>query len=176
MKAQFWSFDAIFAMVIFALVIVILTYVWYSVNSQLSLSEGYGIQNIQMQLLVLKSTILSQGNPANWNNLVVANQTSTWGNITAGLGNGQGNAISLQKAMTLMAMSNYNYQATKQVIGIGFDYYISINWNGLTLYIGHNPASYNAKSIQVAQIPIVMNGIPGTMTAEVWTNTSFGIG
>ncbi|MEM3252931.1 MAG: hypothetical protein QW774_00630 [Candidatus Micrarchaeaceae archaeon] len=176
MKAQFWSFDVIFAMVIFSLVIVILTYVWYSINSQLSLSEGYGIQNIQMQLLVLRNTIMSQGSPPDWNNIVIANQTSTWSNITAGLGTGQGNEISLQKVMTLMAMSNYDYQATKQVIGIGFDYYISINWNGFTIYLGRNPAYYNAKSIQVVQIPVMMNGVPGTMTAEVWTNTSFGVG
>ena len=38
MKMQFWSFDVIFAIVIFSVAITILAFTWYDINNQLSLA------------------------------------------------------------------------------------------------------------------------------------------
>ena len=176
MKGQFWSFDIIFAMVIFVFAVVILTFVWYNVSNQLSLSSGSGIEGLQYQAQSLGDTLLSAVYPASWPAFVNISNTDTWVNFTAGIGTGNGNRISTQKMMELVAMSNYNYEATKSVLGVGYDYYIKITGNGLGIGIGLNPFNNRAASIQVVTKPVVIGNQTAQMQVMVWTNTTFGIG
>ncbi len=178
MRAQFWSFDIIFAMVIFGASLVILTFVWVNISSQYALSYGLGIQTLQAQLQSLQQRLLLTGVPTTWDNIVNASNTTTWTNISIGLGNGKGNRLSLKKIMTLMAMSNYNtttYQASKALLGIGYDYYIIINGTNETMAMGLPPYNSNPYAIQIARQSGVLNGIPVRIQVIVWTNKTFGV-
>ncbi len=174
MKLQFWSFDVIFAMIIFSFAVTILAFVWYSINNQFSLSYGYGVASMQMQVQSLAARLLTPGTPVGWSSIIVANNTSTWNNISIGL-LGSNGELSMQKLAALESMSNYNYEATKQAMGIGYDYYIIVNLQGINIPIGSSPYANNALTIQVINEPISINGAPGNMQVLVWTNMSFGV-
>lgn len=176
MKAQFWSFDIIFAMVIFVFTVLILSYVWYNISNQISSASGFGITSIQTQLQSLNTRILNPGTPVNWESQINTTNTITWNNVSVGLGTGQTNVISYPKIAALEGMSNYNYQSTKAVLGIGYDYYIIISNQNLNITIGKNPQEGNAMSIQIATKNVFINGVPANMRIELWTNTTFGIG
>ncbi len=81
MRAQFWSFDVIFAVVIFGTALVLLTFVWTSISNQYSLSYGLGSANLQAQLQSLQNRILGPGTPSNWNSVLNVSNTMTWSNI-----------------------------------------------------------------------------------------------
>lgn len=179
MKAQFWSFDVIFAIVIFGVAITLLAFVWTGINSQFALTYGFGIVNIQAQLQSLQARIISPGGPANWNYIVNTTNTLTWSNLSIGLGTGNGTSLSVDKAMTFMAMANHNmtaYQATKPLLGIGYDYYITIYYLGnVTMPLGLSPVGLGPTAIQVATQSATMGGVPVQMQIIVWTNKSFGV-
>ena len=174
MKLQFWSFDVIFAIVIFSVAITILAFTWYDINNQLSLAYGSGstIMGIQAQTLI--QNILSTGSPGNWNSMINLTNTSTWGNVGIGLSSGDG--ISSAKLYAFMAMANQNYEAAKQDIGVSYDFYIDIYNNNMNITIGKNPAQNNAFTIDVATATSNLNGAPVTIKALVWTNTPLGVG
>jgi len=174
MRLQFWSFDVIFAMVIFGFAITILAFVWYSISNQFALSYGYGIGSMQMQAQALANRLLSPGSPSSWSSIVNPSNPSTWSNISIGL-LGSNGEVSLEKIATLESMTNLNYQATKQAVGVGYDYYIVINYQKINFGIGLSPYAAHAMSIYVVNKPIIINGMPATMQVMVWTNTSFGV-
>ncbi|MGB9732949.1 MAG: hypothetical protein ACP5P2_02865 [Candidatus Micrarchaeia archaeon] len=174
MKLQFWSFDVIFAMVIFGFAITILAFVWYSISNQFSLSYGYGVGSMQMQAQALANKLLTPGAPSSWYSIINMSNPSTWANVSIGLLGGSGQ-VSLEKIATLESMANTNYQATKQAVGVGYDYYIILNYQGMKFGIGLNPYVGNAMSIYVVSKPIIINNVPATMQIMVWTNTSFGV-
>lgn len=178
MKAQFWSFDVIFAMVVFGSALLLITFVWLGVSSQFSLSYGLGTQIMQAQAQSLQARILGQGNPVNWYSQVNVINTNTWSNISIGLGTGVGSQLSQNKVMTLMSMSNYNsisYQATKSLLGVGFDYYILINATNYTVALGLPPYQYKPYAVVVAKQSAILNGLPATMQVILWTNKTFGV-
>lgn len=175
MKAQFWSMDAIFAIVIFGITVVLITFVWYTVTNQFALANGDGAGAAQAQLQSLESRLTSTGSPPGWYSSIAVSNTLTWNNISIGLGTGGPMNLSKQKVLTLLAMSNYNYQATKQDLGISYDYYINIQGSNFNLRIGFNPALQNATTEQVAVVPITINGAEAQMQVIVWTNTTFGV-
>ncbi len=177
MKAQYYSIDMVFAMIVFTAAIIILASVWNKVNSEFSITYGYGIGNMQSQLQSLQQRILSPGSPANWASVINVTNPAGWENVSIGLGNGNSSSISNTKMLSLIAMSSANYQATKQPLGVGYDYYINIyspsNYN---ISIGENPLKKNATAIQTAVMPVVLsNGAVATMQIMVWTNTTFGV-
>ena len=175
MKAQFWSMDAIFAIVIFGVAMVLITFVWYNVTNQFALANGNGVSNAQSQLQSLETRLVAPGSPSNWYSSINVSNTITWNNISIGLGgSGQGN-LSRQKIYTLIAMTNTNYQATKQELGVGYDYFITLNGGNYNLTIGSNPALKNATTEQVAEVPVTINGASAQMQIIVWTNTTFGV-
>jgi hypothetical protein len=179
MKAQFWSFDVIFAIIIFCLALSLVTFVWLGITNQFSLSYGMGTQTMQAQLQSMQSRITGTGIPANWNAAVNVINPTTWNNISIGLGTGIGSQLSQSKIMTFMAMSNYNtttYQATKSLLGIGYNYYILINSTNYTIKLGLAPYSLNPYSIMVAKQSAFLNGVPVTMQLLLWTNKTFGVG
>lgn len=179
MKAQFWSIDMIFAVIIFTGGIVLLSFVWSNINSQFSVSYGYGIGLMQIQLNNLLQRLQTTGFPQNWNTYASLNNTNNWSNLSVGLESSSvTGTFSINKISTLMAMSNSNYQASKQLLGVGYDYYINIYSAGqYNISIGKNPMIMNATAIQATTIPIVLNnGQNANMRVIVWTNTTFGVG
>ncbi|MGC8652279.1 MAG: hypothetical protein ACP5UH_03460 [Candidatus Micrarchaeia archaeon] len=179
MKAQFWSFDVIFAIVIFSIAITILAFTWYQINSQLSIAYGNGATIMQLQASALASTLLSPGSPSNWNSYVDTTNPATWSGIGVGIGSNT-SSIDPDKLYTLMSMSNNNYQATKQALGIGFDYYITItgqtsSGGALNISIGENPGAHNSLTVYVEKRSSHIDGMPVQVTIELWTNTPFGV-
>lgn len=184
MKLQFWSFDVVFAITIFVAAMSLLTIIWYNLTNQFALAYGYGVQNMQTQLQLLSFRLINPGNPPNWNVQILLNNTSTWSNFSLGLGTDKNGVLSTSKIMSLMAManSNYtNYQSTKQLLGVSYNYYIIIKnsaylGNLYNITIGLNPNKYNAKAIQVTNMPIVLDdGTNANMQVIIWTNTTFGV-
>ena len=175
MKAQFWSFDLVFAVIIFVFALVLLTYVWLNISGEYSLLYGRNVANIQLQLNSLGSQLLSPGIPSNWNYIVNFSAVSAWQNITVGLGNGTSGSLSQFKINALQNMSSDNYQAAKPALGVGYDYYITITGSWISESIGKNPAQLNATSLQSSVLPVVINGAPAQMTIELWTNSTLGL-
>lgn len=176
MKAQFWSFDVIFAIIIFSFAITILAYTWFNLSSQLAINSGNGSGIMQLQLQSLSRNLLSQGIPSNWQSVVNSTDPSTWGGISAGLAQANGGySISSDKVYSLLSMSNSNYQASKQAIGTGFDYYITITStqeDGVNIMIGRNPLNMNPLTVYVNREYATMDGTPVTITVTLWTNTT----
>lgn len=181
MKLQFLSFDAIFAIVIFTFAVSMLAFVWYTINSQASISTGTGVQSMQLQLESLSERILSPGYPAGWYSMIDTSNSLTWTNISAGLGNGMNGGISSAKLGTLSSMANGNYPATKAILGVQFDYYITISSNNYNFAVGKKPkpqlgSALNGVTQQVTNKQVVINGQAANMQILIWTNSSFGIG
>lgn len=180
MKAQFWSFDVVFAVIIFSFAITILAFTWFNISNQLALGYSNGGTLMQLQLQTMSQNLLSPGTPSNWQGVVNVTNSTTWSGIALGLAAGPGSStLSSQKIYTLISMSNYNYPATKQAMGIGFDYYITIKsmpkagaGSGINISIGNNPFNNGALTIYVANRNAVLNGVPVTVQTLLWTNTT----
>ena len=178
MRAQFWSFDIIFAIVIFSVALTLLVYTWYNVNSQLSLMYGNGGTIMQLELQSLSRSILSQGSPSYWNSMVNTANSSTWSGISVGLASGPHTTeLSQGKLYTLMAMASNStgYQNTKQVLGVGYDYFITIRGGGLNVSIGENQATHGALTTYVNSEQAFIGSTPVSIEVEVWTNQPFGV-
>jgi len=177
-KGQFWSFDVVFAVIIFSFAITILAFTWFSISSQLSLEYSNSTGIMQQQLQSLSQSILSPGVPTYWQGSINTTNSLTWGGIYAGLAQNQSSVVlSPSKVYALLSMSNENYQATKQVLGVGYDYYITIKSNtntasGINISIGSSPFNKGALTIYVANRNAVMNGMPVNMRLILWTNTT----
>jgi hypothetical protein len=177
LKGQFWSFDVIFAIVIFSFAITILAFTWFNINNQLSIGYGNGSGIMQLQLQTLTQSLLSPGTPSNWQSTVNTTNPATWSGVSIGLTSAQGGyMLSPSKVYTFASMSNENYQATKQALGIGFDYYITIKSNtnvgsGINMSIGSSPFK-GALTVYVDKTNAIMNGAPVTVEVILWTNTT----
>ncbi len=176
MKAQFWSFDAVFGIVVFIFGIILLSYIWTTISNSYATSSSNDAGMMQSELTQLNSILFYQGTPSNWNSAINVSNTLTWNNISIGISNSYGNSsISDKKLMAFVAMSNTNYQLTKEELGVAYDYYINISTATFNIRIGRNPQSYNATSISVLNEPILVNGAHAHAEILIWTNTSFGI-
>ncbi len=175
-KAQFWSFDVIFAMVIFILALTILGFTWYGVNNQLALGYSGGSIVAQLQAHSLAQNLLAPGQPSNWQSIVNVTNTLTWTNVSTGLGTSySGSNLSASKLYALMAMASQNYQATKYELGVSYEYYIDIYGGNINVTMGRNPAAYGALSTYVERRSAFLGGIPVTVQVDIWTNTSLAI-
>lgn len=175
MKAQFWSFDIIFAIVIFIFAVVLLTYVWINISGEFAISSGQNIAQLESELQTIGTQLISQGSPTNWYTKVNLGSPYSWSNVSIGLGNGTEGALSIGKISTLENMSLTDYQETKPSLGIAYDYYITINGTDINIAIGHNPAITNVTAVQVLTEPVVVNGRPAEMQIELWSNSTLGI-
>jgi len=173
MKAQFWSFDIIFAIVLFVFAVVLLTLVWTDISGEFSISYSGNLAHMQSQLQSLGTQLLSTGTPSNWNLALNLSSEGTWQNLSVGLGNGTSGALSQGKINSLYNMSNTNYQVTKQSLGIAYEYYITFSTTGVA--IGRNPATTNVTSIQSLSLPVVINGVPSRMQIQLWSNSTLSI-
>ena len=175
-KAQFWSFDLIFAMVIFSVALTILAFTWFSVTNQLALSYGGGSSLFQLRTDSFTQTVLSEGSPTDWYDVINTTNSLTWSGITVGLGASQTNTtLSSAKIDALISMQSYDYNATKQALGAPYEYFITITsperyGAGINMSIGKNPASFNAVTIGTETRSAVLNGRPVSVSVELWTN------
>lgn len=175
-KAQFWSFDVIFAMVIFTIALTILGFTWYSVNNQLSLTYGTGSILAQLQTHTLAQNIMSTGYPTSWFSIVNTTNTLTWSNVSIGLALAPTSSnLSMSKIYALSAMSSNSYQATKQELGVGYDYYVTIVGGSYNISIGRNPATNKALTVYVERRSALLQGTPVVVQSIIWTNTSLAI-
>lgn len=167
LKGQFWSFDVIFAIVIFTVAITILTFTWYNINNQLSLAYGNGALTMQLQDHALIASLLSQGSPSSWQDQVNTTNTSTWGSVGIGI-LGSNGEISMSKLYALVAMSNYNPEATEQPLGIGYNYYIIIDGKNINIRIGSSPLG-RSLTTYVARSSSILSGQPVQVEVILWT-------
>jgi hypothetical protein len=180
-KAQFWSIDVIFALVIFSIAITVLTFTWFNISNQLSLAYGSGDVLLQMQAKSLASSIFSTGVPSSWQDTVSTANTLNWNNISVGLSSAPlSSNLSSSKLYAFMSMANYNYPASKQLLGAMFDYYITITSSpssgaGMNITIGRNPQANGAKSTYVEKRSAFINGIPVSVKVMAWTNTTLAV-
>lgn len=177
-KAQFWSFDVIFAVVIFSFAITILAFTWFTINNELAIGYGNGSGIMQLQLQSLTQSMLSTGTPTNWQSTVDTTNELTWKGVSIGLAeSGSGTTLSSSKIYAFASVASYDYQATKQMLGVGYDYYITIKsesgyGSGINIGIGSNPASKNALTVYVENRYANLNGIPVVVQVILWTNTT----
>jgi hypothetical protein len=180
-RAQFWSFDLIFAVVIFCFAITILAYTWFNINNQLASEYSSTSILLQLQAQTLSQGLMSPGAPGNWQNTVNTLSTPTWSGVSVGLATAQSSSsISASKLYTFMSMANYNYLATKPPLGVAFDYYITIvspsAANAISISIGKNPSTNGALATYAQKMSATLNGIPVVVTVNVWTGTAFALG
>ncbi len=177
-RAQFWSFDVIFALLIFSVAVTILTYVWFNINNQLAIGYGNGATIMQLQTKALASSMFSTGSPPNWQGIANTTNTVTWNNVSVGLVvSPLSTNVSSSKLYTLISMANYNYEAAKQQLGTAYDYYITIKSTqaagaAMNISIGRNPLAFNALTTFVERRNGFINGVPVTVAVELWTNSS----
>jgi len=176
LRAQFWSLDVIFAVVIFSIAVTVMAFTWFNINNELALSYANGANLMQLQLQTLAQGLLATGAPANWQGLVNTTNSLTWTGISVGLADPTGK-ISQDKLNALASMSNSNYQATKQQLGIAFDYYITVASSssygaGINVTLGKNPLKSKALTIYTERRSSFVNGIPVIVNVSMWTNTT----
>ncbi len=169
LKLQFWSFDIIFAIIIFGIAITIVGYTWYNISSQLSISYGETQPILAAQAQSFAQSLLTQGYPADWQSIVNFTVPSTWSGISVGL-LGSGGALSSSKILAL-----YNYQATKFPLGIIFDYFILIYNNNINITIGRSPFNTTTYAITSIVKKASLNGQPVTVKVLVWASSPIGV-
>lgn len=176
-KAQFWSFDIVFAMVIFMSAITILAITWLNISNQLSISNGGIITLMQLQAQQVGQNLASQGTPGNWYSLVNASLPSTYSNIAAGLASSQGSSsLSSQKLYTLLSMVNENYSDAGLAFGATYDYYIIIKGGPFNITMGRNPITNGAVTTFINKRSAFINGIPVTISVYLWSSSSSAAG
>lgn len=173
MKLQFWSMDMIFAIVIFAITMVILTYVWFNISQQFSITYSNTYGNMQSNMQQLTNRLLTTGTPSDWYYLVDPSDLSTWTNASIGLESSNSSALSEAKIAKLAALAQINYQASKQLLGVSYNYYIVIYSPQLyNLSIGLDPMEYNATTVVVQNTPVILdNGVPAELRVMLWTTS-----
>ncbi|MCL5433514.1 MAG: hypothetical protein M1538_00865 [Candidatus Marsarchaeota archaeon] len=176
LKGQFWSIDAMFGLFIFSIALIIAAFIWTSVNNQIATSLSSSTTIIKLETQTFALSLLSEGAPNNWYSVINTTNTTTWQNIYVGLeSSSKPKSISPNKLAALISMSNYDYQATKQSLGIGYDYYISIEGKLLDINIGRNPLAYNAITIFKVNETSFYDNEPVNVEVYLWSNTTLGI-
>ncbi|ASI13512.1 hypothetical protein Mia14_0176 [Candidatus Mancarchaeum acidiphilum] len=174
-KAQFWSIDVIFSIVIFTVALTLLAYTWYNINNQLALSYSDGSTVMSIQAFTMSGTLMTPGYPINWQDDVNLSDNANWNEISIGLLKNGSDQISNSKLYTFIAMANSNYQATKTSLGASYNYYIVIRGSGINIKIGRNPALYNATSVVRQTSSAMLNNMQVSVIVETWTNGNLAV-
>ncbi|MGC8648820.1 MAG: hypothetical protein ACP5UN_01195 [Candidatus Micrarchaeia archaeon] len=173
LKGQFWSIDAMFAIFIFSIALIIVAFIWNTVNNQLATSFSSSATSMKLEAQTLAASFLSKGSPNNWYSLVNTTNPTTWTGIFIGVEKNTGRGvISENKLATFISMSNYNYQATKQALGINYEYYIEIIGNNLNISIGRNPLIYHSLSTYLTNETAIYNNEIVNVKIYIWSNTT----
>jgi hypothetical protein len=170
-KGQFWSFDMVFAMVVFMAAITILASTWLSISNQLALSSSGIIELMQLQVQQVSQNLVSAGTPVNWQSIVNTSQPSTFSDVSPGLAASVGSSsISSAKLYTLISMVNKNYSAAGLSFGATYDYYINLAGGSINVSIGKNPLTNGAVTTFVSTRSAFMNGVPITIKVYIWSS------
>ncbi len=173
MKAQFWSFDIVFAIVIFFTALILLVLFWSSISNQYISSYHNPSYNIKLAESTLIYELFSQGEPSNWNLLINLSNPGLY-NFTPGLLNSKG-SIDMNKLATLEAIANFNnsdYQLSKYLLHMPYDYFIEVKGSNLNITIGKNPFIYKAKYISSDIVPSEITNKSVNVIVYVWSNIS----
>ena len=76
-----------------------------------------------------------------------------------------------------MADSNghANYQVIKQLLGVGYEYYITISNPTYSIAIGKNPSSYNSLTSYTGSESVFLGGSPAILKVVVWTDKPLAV-
>ncbi len=74
----------------------------------------------------------------------------------------------MSKLYALVAMSNYNPEATEQPLGIGYNYYIIIDGKNINIRIGRSPLG-RSLTTYVARSSSILSGQPVQVEVILWT-------
>lgn len=171
-KAQFWSFDALFAIVIFMAAITILALAWLNISNELALSSGGASYTMQLQAQAVGQNLVSAGSPADWQSVVSPSSPATWGSVGVGLAVSQGSqALSPAKIYALQSMVNYNYSDAGPVLGTTYNYYIIINSSSFNITMGRNPTTSNAVTTFLNRKSAFVNGVAAQVTVFIWSGS-----
>ncbi len=171
--AQFWSFDAIFAIIIFMSAITILSIAWLDVSNQLSIASGGTSYIMQLQAQGVAQNLLSAGSPSNWQAIVVLHSVSAWTSVGIGLASSPGSSsLSGAKLYALQSMVNYNYSGAGQALGTTYNYYITISGSSLNITLGENPTMNGAVTTFLSRRSAFLNGAPVQIEVFVWSSST----
>jgi hypothetical protein len=151
-KAQIFSTDLIFALIIFILILLSTTYLWDYSREKITLSEERNDLEIVARN-AMSSLLLKEGNPSNWSDLPIESFNKTIiknlglaGNIsinglnrstssaTAALVNKGSRVLDESKVSRLVELNDEKYSVYKELLAIkgsGYEFALDINvWNG----------------------------------------------
>lgn len=167
MKGQYFSFDAIIAAVIFVASISLLTTYWFGVRSVMDARSN----DMFAEALRVSDSLLTPGNPVDWNKLSDSNIATDAEQIgfTSGY---RDNILNKSKVDRLRSYVGPNYMTGKDLLHITDDYYITIiNADGAIGYkMGNDPLVYGAKNVANAQRAAVLDGKLVTLRIQLWNN------
>ncbi len=176
LKAQFWSLDIVFAIVIFSVALTILAYTWLNVNTNLSLSYGNANFIMQTQAQIVARNILTPGYPSNWQSIVNTTNPSTWIGVSAGLSVSEGSTeLSIAKIYSLQSMAAYNYTQSEEALGASYNYYIAIDTSAYNITIGKNPLQNGAVTIVTTDEGAFINGVPARVAVYIWSSSKTSV-
>ncbi len=170
-KAQFWSFDALFAIMIFSVAVTILALTWLNISNELSLSSSNQGFIMQLQAQDVAQSLVSPGSPANWQSTINLTNPSSWIDDGVGLGSSQGSSLSTTKLYALQSMVSYNYSAAGPALGTEFNYYITMNGGPFNVTMGDNPTTNNAVTTFLSRKSGVINGVPVKIVVYIWSSS-----
>lgn len=155
-RGQAWGLDLTVASIIF--LIGLTTFFIYSTNY--NYSDQQRIKDLTEKGDSISNYLLSSGEPENWNisNVIKIGLTT----------NGKINQTKLESFHNL---STDNYNLTKSLLNIRYDYFINasskLNINGEDIFgIGREPTS-NKDIIKISRVT-VYNNEPITLYVEIW--------
>ena len=171
-KGQFWSFDVLFALIIFSAAMTILAVAWLDLSSGLAITTGGVSYIMQLQAQAVAQNLMSPGSPGNWPSLINPTAQSTWSGVGAGLTSSLGSAsLSSAKIYALQSMANYNYTAAGPEIGTTYNYYIMITGSAVNITIGRNPTTSNSVTTFIAKRSALLNGVSAQVVVYIWSGS-----
>jgi len=175
-RAQFWSFDALFAMIIFVAAITILSLAWFNISTELSLSSGSISYIMQLQSQAVAQNIVSAGSPQNWQSIVNLSAPITWERVGVGLASSQGSSsLSPAKLYALQSMVNSNYSTAGLELGTDFNYYITIDSSQFNVTMGMNPVTSNSVTTFLNRKSAYINGVPVEISVYIWSGSTSSV-
>ncbi|PIN88853.1 hypothetical protein COU60_05525 [Candidatus Pacearchaeota archaeon CG10_big_fil_rev_8_21_14_0_10_34_76] len=155
-KAQAWGFDLIIASVLFILGIVI--FFVYTINTSQQAQDK--IDELDYQGNLIAEDLMSEGSPADWN----VENVQKIGILT-------NNKINNSKLENFYQLSDQNYQKTKSLFDIKYDYFMNlseeISINGENIERIGRASENPTNLIKITRFTIYNNN-PVTLNIYIW--------
>ncbi|MEM2175275.1 MAG: hypothetical protein QXI58_06615 [Candidatus Micrarchaeia archaeon] len=165
LKGQFFSYDAIFASVLFGIVLSLI-FVYCISLKNVAFSE---VNEMFSMALSFSDSLMKPGNPQNWVD-VYNNDIKNLPQISSiGLTKGYTYEIDLQKfeSFSNLASNDEGYNKIKENHALYFyDFYVELNYENMEMTAGKKPESPISKVFFTK--PVVVNGKSGNLTITIW--------